>query len=182
MADFPPPPTYILPIRVDAATGEVVFDETWLNWFIQLTKNTGSSGAGSVSSVAQSFTGGLISVSGSPITTSGTLALTVAGTSGGIPYFSGATTWASSGALADQAIVLGGGAGASPTGLTLGSAHQVPEVNTGATALQYTSWPTMRRTVAIGETLTVDSDYSAVFVGRLTNNGTVTNNGAIAVI
>src|SRR3990167_10808590 len=42
-----------------------------------------------VTSVAQSFTGGLISVSGSPITSSGTLALTVAGTSGGIPYFSG---------------------------------------------------------------------------------------------
>ncbi len=32
-----------------------------------------------VSSVAQSFTGGIVSVAGSPITTSGTLALTVAG-------------------------------------------------------------------------------------------------------
>ena len=137
---------------------------------------------GTVTSVAQSFTGGLISVSGSPITSSGTLALTVAGTSGGIPYFSGATTWASSGELASQAIVLGGGAGASPTGLALGSAHQVVEVNTGATAPQYTSWPTMRRTIAVGQTLTVNTDYSACFVGYLINNGTVTNNGAIAVI
>ena len=67
--------------------------------------------SGSVTSVAQSFTGGLISVSGSPITTSGTLALTVAGTSGGVPYFSSASTWASSAALAANAIVLGGGAG-----------------------------------------------------------------------
>lgn len=74
---------------------------------------------GTVTSVAQTFTGGLISVAGSPITASGTLALTVAGTSGGIPYFSGATTWASSAALADNQIVLGGGAGTTPA--TLGS-------------------------------------------------------------
>jgi hypothetical protein len=74
-----------------------------------------SANTGTVTSVAQSFTGGLISVGGSPITTSGTLALTVAGTSGGIPYFSGASTWASSAALTANAIVLGGGAGAAPT-------------------------------------------------------------------
>ena len=42
-------------------------------------------GTGTVTSVAQTFTGGLISVSGSPITAAGTLALTVAGTSGGVP-------------------------------------------------------------------------------------------------
>jgi hypothetical protein len=74
-----------------------------------------------VTSVAQSFTGGLISVSGSPITTSGTLALTVAGTSGGIPYFSSASTWASSGALAANAIVIGGGAGVAPATTTTGT-------------------------------------------------------------
>lgn len=70
--------------------------------------------AGSVTSVAETFTGGLISVGGSPITSSGTLALTVAGTSGGIPYFSGASTWASSAALTANLPVIGGGAGASP--------------------------------------------------------------------
>jgi hypothetical protein len=70
-----------------------------------------------VTSVAQSFTGGLISVAGSPITSAGTLALTVAGTSGGVPYFSSGTTWASSGALTANAIVLGGGAGAAPAPL-----------------------------------------------------------------
>jgi len=78
-------------------------------------------GSGSVTSVAQSFTGGLISVAGSPITTSGTLALTVAGTSGGIPYFSSASTWASSAALAAGAIVLGGGAGVTPATTTTGT-------------------------------------------------------------
>jgi len=78
-------------------------------------------GSGSVTSVAQSFTGGLISVAGSPITTSGTLALTVAGTSGGIPYFSSASTWATSAALTASALVVGGGAGAAPATTTTGT-------------------------------------------------------------
>ena len=76
---------------------------------------------GTVTSVAQSFTGGIISVAGSPITTSGTLALTVAGTSGGIPYFSSATTWATSAALAANALVIGGGAGVAPATTTTGT-------------------------------------------------------------
>jgi hypothetical protein len=76
---------------------------------------------GTVTSVGQTFTGGLISVAGSPITTSGTLALTVAGTSGGIVYFSSGTTWATSAALAASAIVLGGGAGAAPATTTTGT-------------------------------------------------------------
>jgi hypothetical protein len=76
---------------------------------------------GTVTSVGQTFTGGLISVAGSPITTSGTLALAVAGTSGGIVYFSSATTWATSAALAASAIVLGGGAGAAPATTTTGT-------------------------------------------------------------
>ena len=78
-------------------------------------------GSGTVTSVAQSFTGGLISVAGSPITTSGTLALTVAGTSGGIPYFSSASTWATSALLANNAIMLGGGAAATPKTTTTGT-------------------------------------------------------------
>lgn len=78
-------------------------------------------GTGSVSSVGQSFTGGLISVTGSPVTSSGTLALTVAGTSGGIPYFSSASTWASSNALTANALVIGGGAGLAPSTTTTGT-------------------------------------------------------------
>lgn len=81
----------------------------------------GGGGSGTVTSVAQTFTGGLISVSGSPITTAGTLALTVAGTSGGIPYFSSASTWATSAALAANALVIGGGAGAAPATTTTGT-------------------------------------------------------------
>lgn len=70
-----------------------------------------SKGAGSVTSV--SFTGGIITVA-NPTTTP---AFTVAGTSGGIPYFSNASTWASSAALAANALVVGGGAGATPATL-----------------------------------------------------------------
>jgi len=64
---------------------------------------------GTVTSV--SWTGGIVSVA-TPTTTP---AFTVAGTSGGIPYFSSGTAWASSGVLTASRIVLGGGAGAAPT-------------------------------------------------------------------
>lgn len=88
---------------------------------------------GSVTSVAQTFTGGLISVGGSPITTSGTLALTVSGTSGGIPYFSSASTWDTSAALAANALVVGGGAGAAPSTITTGTGVVTAlGVNTGS--------------------------------------------------
>jgi hypothetical protein len=76
---------------------------------------------GTVTSVAQTFTGGIVSVAGSPVTSSGTLALTVAGTSGGIPYFSSGTAWATSAALAANALVIGGGAGAAPATTTTGT-------------------------------------------------------------
>jgi len=68
-----------------------------------------STSGGTVTSV--SFTGGLISVT----TATTTPALTVAGTSGGIPYFSSASTWASSAALPAGNFVLGGGGGSAPT-------------------------------------------------------------------
>jgi hypothetical protein len=76
--------------------------------------------AGTVSSV--SWTGGIVSVA----TATSTPALTIAGTSGGIPYFSSASTWASSGALTANALLLGGGAGAAPTVLgSLGTTSTV---------------------------------------------------------
>jgi len=92
----------------------------------------GTDYVGTVTSVAQSFTGGLISVTGSPITTSGTLALTVAGTSGGIPYFSSASTWASSAALTQYGVVYGGGAAGAPVATAAGTTGQVLIGNTGA--------------------------------------------------
>ena len=72
-------------------------------------------GSGSVTSV--SFTGGIITVG----TATTTPALTVAGTSGGIPYFSSASAWASSAALAAGSLVQGGGAGVAPSTITTGT-------------------------------------------------------------
>jgi hypothetical protein len=96
-------------------------------------------GAGTVTSVAQSFTGGLISVSGSPVTSSGTLALSVAGTSGGIPYFSSASTWATSAALTQYGVLYGGGAGASPVATANGTTGQVLTATTSGAP----SWTTL---------------------------------------
>ena len=83
-------------------------------------------GSGTVTSV--SFTGGLISVA----TATTTPALTVAGTSGGIPYFSSGTTWASSAALTQYGVVYGGGAAASPISTAAGTTGQVLTATTGA--------------------------------------------------
>jgi len=133
-------------------------------------------GSGSVTSVAQSFTGGLISVAGSPITTSGTLALTVAGTSGGIPYFSSASAWASSAALANNAIVIGGGAGASPTSLALGTANQVIGMNTGGTANEYKTITTSASAVSnnVGVIFAANSIDIAIPDASSSNRGVIT--------
>ena len=72
-------------------------------------------GSGTVTSV--SWTGGIVSVA----TETTTPAFTIAGTSGGIPYFSSGTTWASSAALAASALVIGGGAGNAPATTTTGT-------------------------------------------------------------
>jgi len=88
---------------------------------------------GAVSSVGLTATSGLLSVSGSPITTSGTMTITVAGTSGGIPYFSASNGWASSGVLAASSIVVGGGAATAPSTITTGTGVLTAlGVNTGS--------------------------------------------------
>jgi hypothetical protein len=115
-------------------------------------------GTGTVTSVAASFTGGLVSVGGSPVTTSGTLAFTVAGTSGGVPYFNSASTWASSAALAANAIVLGGGAGAAPATTTTGTGVVTAignAVNASGGLITYASYAP-----ASGKTLTVSNSIT----------------------
>lgn len=82
-------------------------------WY--LWNGTPGAGGGTVTSVG--FTGGIITVA-NPTTTP---AFTVAGTSGGVPYFNSASSWASSAALAANALVIGGGAGAAPTTITTGT-------------------------------------------------------------
>lgn len=119
-------------------------------------------GVGTVTSVAASFTGGLVSVGGSPITSSGTLAFTVAGTSGGIPYFSGASTWASSAALAANAVLLGGGEGNPPT-----SSSKLTESSTAGGGLSITAG-------------TATTDVAALSVTRTNNNAAVATGVKIA--
>jgi len=72
-------------------------------------------GSGTVTSVG--WTGGIVSVA----TGTTTPAFTIAGTSGGVPYFNSGTTWATSAALAANALVVGGGAGVAPATVTTGT-------------------------------------------------------------
>jgi len=125
---------------------------------------------GTVTSVAQSFTGGLISVSGSPVTTSGTLALTVAGTSGGIPYFSSTSAWASSAVLTANGIVYGGGAGVSPSSTAAGTTGQFLIGNTSAAP----SWGTLSSsTVTSFSAGTTGLTPSSATTGAVTLAGTL---------
>ncbi len=98
--------------------GAVEFDGTHFYITIGSTRTQipTSAGSGTVTSVALSVPAtSIFGVSGSPVTTSGTLGLTTTGTSGGIPYFSSTSQIASSALLTNHAIVLGGGAAAAPT-------------------------------------------------------------------
>ncbi|NBN88336.1 MAG: hypothetical protein EBV32_04520 [Proteobacteria bacterium] len=106
---------------------------------------TGGGGSGTVTSVGGTGTVNGITLTGT-VTTSGNLTLGGAltgvdlttqvtgtlpvgnggtgittGTSGGVPYFSGSTTIASSAVLAANALVIGGGAGVAPSTTTTGT-------------------------------------------------------------
>jgi len=77
-----------------------------------------TTGTGTVTSAGLSVpAASIFGVTGSPVTTAGTLGLTTTGTSGGVPYFSSASVLSSSAALAINTITLGGGAGAAPVSL-----------------------------------------------------------------
>lgn len=177
---------------------------------ITITNGAGSitiaGNAGTVTSVAQTFTGGLISVGGSPVTSSGTLALTVAGTSGGIPYFSSASTWASSALLAANSLMIGGGAGAAPATVTTGTgvltALAVNTGSSGAFATQggalisattvndtagtgytigYRQMPQNNQAAAGTYTLVLADDGKHVYLtGGTTNTLTVPTNASVA--
>jgi hypothetical protein len=92
---------------------ELVYDGTNM----QMVSLLGNAPAGSGTVTSVGWTGGLVSVA----TPTSTPAFTVAGTSGGIPYFDSASSWASSAALAANSLVKGGGAGVAPSTITTGS-------------------------------------------------------------
>jgi len=118
---------------VSIAVGEKAF--VYYNGTDYVKIATSTAGTGSVTSVAASVPT-FLSVAGSPITTSGTLAITLsgtalpvanggtgltAGTSGGVLAYTASGTLASSAALTANALVIGGGAGVAPSTTTTGT-------------------------------------------------------------
>lgn len=93
------------------------------------------------------------------------------GTSGGIPYFSGTTTIASSGALAANQIVLGGGAGTTPA--TLGSLGTTTTVLHGNAA----GAPTFGA-VVIGDTSGIAASGTNADITSTTALNTITGTAA----
>lgn len=94
------------------------------SWYSNVSAS--NTGAGTVTSVALAVpSSSIFGVTGSPVTTAGTLAFTTTGTSGGIPYFSTASAISSSASLINNSLIVGGGAGGAPktfaTGATSGN-------------------------------------------------------------
>jgi hypothetical protein len=80
------------------------------------TRTLSAANSGTVLSVGLGVpASSLFGVTGSPVTTSGTLGLTTTGNGGGVPYFDSSTTIISSAALTALVPVLGGGINGSPT-------------------------------------------------------------------
>ncbi len=142
-----------------------------------------------VTSVGETFTGGIVSVGGSPITGSGTFSLTIAGTAGGIPYFASSSTWASSAVLASGALMEGGGAGAAPSTFTLGGdcAFSTPNITctkTNGTPLGTAATQNTGTSGATVPLLNGNNTYSGISThtsGTVQQIRVVTASGAVTV-
>lgn len=133
--------------------------------------------SGTVTSVAMTVPGGF-SISGSPVTTSGTLALAANGTSGGVPYYSGSTSMASSGQLAANSLVKGNGAGNAPStdgNWTLNSASYL----NSATQPRCSAYNSSAQSVTHNTFSAVALDTEDFDVGGL--HDTVTNNSRMTI-
>lgn len=86
-------------------------------------------GTGTVTSVGLTVNStspsGIFTVTGSPVTGSGTLNFNLAGNSGGIPYFSSSTVLSSSSLLTAHGVVTGGGSATSPGSTSAGAADTI---------------------------------------------------------
>ena len=137
---------------------------------VKLLASNASTGA-TVSSVAMSVPA-FLSVAGSPITSSGTLAVTfsgtalpvanggtalTSGTSGGVLAYTASGTLASSGVLAQYGVVIGGGAGAVPTSTAVGTATHVLTSNGAGVA------PTFQAPAASGITAGKSIAFALIF-------------------
>jgi hypothetical protein len=87
------------------------------------------------------------------------------GTSGGILGFTGTTTIASSGLLAQYSLMAGGGAGATPATITKGTAGQILIEQTGANP----AWSSMSGDATINSAGAITIANSAVTVAKMAN-------------
>lgn len=145
--------------------------------------NTITPGTGTVTSVG--FTGGLITVA----TATTTPAFAVAGTSGGIPYFSSTSTWASSALLTNHGLLVGGGAGAAPAALAVGGANfpliGVASANPAFSTIAYLTSLTSggivcgTSTTALGSSVLLTSNVlpKGGGAGACPSNSSITDNG-----
>lgn len=121
-----------------------------------------------------------------------------AGTSGGIPAYTGATTIASSGVLAASALVIGGGAGVAPSTTTTGAGVLVANINrpvfattataAGTTTLTVTSAATQEATGSTTQTYTLPvvttlvAGWATLFINKSTGNVTLNSSGSNSIV
>jgi len=168
---------------VSVAVGEKCFVYYNGTDYVKIATSTGT---GSVTSVAASVPS-IFSIAGSPITTSGTLAMTysgtalpvanggtglTSGTSGGILAYTASGTLASSAALTANNVVVGGGAGVAPSSTSLLAISAAVTTGNYIKAIGYADTVT-----ALGNTgtaINLDVTSGNVFSATLTGNATFT--------
>ena len=176
-----------VPLAANLAPGELSLNISDMKLYCEdaagnVTLLTSAAASGTVTSVAASVPS-IFSIAGSPITTSGTLAMTYSGTalpvanggtgltigtSGGILAYTASGTLASSGALTQYGVVYGGGAGAAPVATANGTTGQVLTATTSGAP----SWAAPSAG-GITYTVTKTANYTAV-----ANDGVLTNTTA----
>jgi hypothetical protein len=123
----------------------------------------------------------LLSGGGATAMTFGTLGVAAggtgltSGTSGGILGFTAAGTLSSSSLLTSNALVIGGGPGAIPSTLAIGTANQILGMNSGATAHEY-------KTVTAGTMMTVTNAVNSITISANVANTVTAANQTTTVI
>lgn len=144
-----------------------------------------TTGTGSVTGVTLTGPGGIFSVSGSPCTVSCTLGLSVAGTSGGVPYFSSGSTLTSSAGGSSTTLLHGGATPAfSAVSLTADVANTLPVANggTGRATLTSNSVIVGNGTSAVGLVAEVDNLCLVGVAGSWTAASCATGTGSVTSV
>ena len=108
---------------------------------------------------------GVLGVSGVPYQHNGAVIFAWSGTSGGIPYFSGTTSMASTALLVDHGVIVGSGAATAPNTIAVGSDNQFLAGNTSAD-------PGFRQIVAASADLANQGTTTTLLHGNAAGNPT----------